>query len=76
MHYAFLDAPDIRALHHKQTVFTIENQDRRANHEDGAMTNVLPELQDVVHYEISTVSFFRNDSTAANVALVTPINCA
>ena len=72
----YAPAPNIRALHHKQTVFTIENQDRRANHENGTMPDILTELEDVVHYEISTVSFFLNDSTAANVALVTPTNCS
>src|SRR5512138_3992808 len=40
------------------------------------MTDILAQLHDVVHYEILMVSCLLKDSTAANVDLVTPINCS
>src|SRR5690349_7070983 len=40
------------------------------------MADMLTELANVVHYEILMVCWCLNDSTAANVARVTPANCS
>jgi hypothetical protein len=53
----------------------IEHKDRCADKQDGAVSDVLAKLKDIVHYEVLVVTPFLNDSTAAKVAFVTPINC-
>src|SRR5690349_7237675 len=40
------------------------------------MADKLTELEHIIHYEIFTVCWVLNDSTAANVARVTPANCS